>query len=121
MDFELTPQLIYNLWNLLGLYNLSLPLQGPLVPHCEKSLFVLASRQKIPVLRTEKPAVDTTTICLLPIEFFEITQARKATAGKSRQETTDTAGKSRPSGARKGKARKSRQVTTDTAGKFGCQ
>jgi hypothetical protein len=27
----------------------------------------------------------------------------------------------RPSGARKGKARKSRQVTTDTAGKFGCQ
>jgi hypothetical protein len=25
------------------------------------------------------------------------------------------------SGARKGKARKSRQVTTDTAGKFGCQ
>jgi hypothetical protein len=38
--------------------------------HCEKSLFVLASRQKIPVLRTENPAVDTRTICLLPIEFF---------------------------------------------------
>jgi hypothetical protein len=38
--------------------------------HCEKSLFVLASRQKIPVLRTEIPAVDTKTICLLPIEFF---------------------------------------------------
>jgi hypothetical protein len=38
--------------------------------HCEKSLFVLASRQKIPVLRTENPAVDTRTICLPPIEFF---------------------------------------------------
>ena len=34
-----------------------------------------------------------------------------------RPETTDKAGKSRPSGARKGKARKSRQVTTDTTGK----
>ncbi len=39
-------------------------------PHCEKSLFVLASRQKIPALRTEIPAVDTRTIFLLPIEFF---------------------------------------------------
>ncbi len=38
--------------------------------HCEKSLFVLASRQKIPVLGTENPAVDTRTICLLPIELF---------------------------------------------------
>ncbi len=45
--------------------------------HCEKSLFVLASRQKIPVLRTENPAVDTRTICLLPIEFFKIAHARK--------------------------------------------
>ncbi len=35
-----------------------------------KSLFVLASRQKIPVLRTENPAVDTRTICLPPIEIF---------------------------------------------------
>ncbi len=35
---------------------------------------------------------------------------QKATAGKFRPETTDTAKKSRPSGARKGKARKSRQV-----------
>ncbi len=41
-----------------------------LLMHCEKSLFVLASRQKIPILRTENPAVDTRTICLLPIEFF---------------------------------------------------
>jgi hypothetical protein len=87
----------------------------------KKSLFVLASRQKIPILRTENPAVDTRTICLLPIEFFKITHARKATAGKSRPETTDTDGKSRPSGVKKGKARKSWQVTTDTAGKFGCQ
>ena len=87
--------------------------------HCEKSLFVLASRQKIPVLRKENPAVNTRTIP--PIEFFKITHARKATAGKYRPETTDTAGKSRPSGARKGKAGKSRQVTTDTAGKFACQ
>ncbi len=39
--------------------------EGP----CEKSLFVIASRQKIPALRTEIPAVDTRTICLLPIEF----------------------------------------------------
>jgi hypothetical protein len=65
--------------------------------HCEKSLFVLASRQKIPVLRTEKPTVDTRTICLPPIEFFKVTHARKATAGESRPETTDTAGKSWPS------------------------
>ncbi len=43
---------------------------GPEPLHCEKSLFVLASRQKIPVLRTENPAVNTRTICLLPIEFF---------------------------------------------------
>jgi hypothetical protein len=70
---------------------------------------------------TENPAVDTRTICLLPIEFFLITHARKATTGNSRPETTDTAGKSRPSGARTGKTRKSRQVTTDTAGKLGCQ
>jgi hypothetical protein len=42
----------------------------PGTPHCEKSLFVLASRQKIPVLKTENPAVDTRTICLPPIEFF---------------------------------------------------
>jgi hypothetical protein len=89
--------------------------------HCEKSLFVLASRQKIPVLRTENPSVDTRTICLLPIEFFLITHARKATVGKSRPETTDTARKSRPSGARKSKARKSRQVTKDTARQFSCQ
>ncbi len=66
--------------------------------HCEKSLFVLASRQKIPVLRKENLAVDTRTICLPPIEFFKITYARKATAGKSWPETTDTAGISRPSG-----------------------
>jgi hypothetical protein len=81
----------------------------------KKPFLVLASRQKIPVLRTENPALDTRTICLLPIEFFLITPARKATTGKSRPETTDTAGKSQPSDARK-----SRQVTTDTAGKFGC-
>ncbi len=44
--------------------------------HCEKSLFVLASRQKIPVLWTENPAVDTKRICLPPIEFFKIPHAR---------------------------------------------
>jgi hypothetical protein len=65
---------------------------------CEKSLFVLASRQKIPVLRTENPAVDTRINCLPPIEFFKIHHARKATAGKSQPKTADTAGKSRPSG-----------------------
>jgi hypothetical protein len=99
--------------------------------HCEKSLFVLAFRQKIPVLRKENPTVDTRTICLLPIEFFKITHARKATAGKSWPETTDTAGKIPAfwslegdflhSLAGKGNARKSWQVTTDKAGKFGCQ
>ncbi len=46
---------------------------------------------------TENPAVDTRTICLPPIEFFQIPHARKATAGKSRPETTDTAGKFWPS------------------------
>jgi hypothetical protein len=94
---------------------------------------------------TENPAVNTRTICLLPIEFFKIPHARKATAGKSRPETTDTAGKSRPSGpwretfyipmpeklrpenpskqlqlpqpVRADTAGKSRPVTTDTAGK----
>ncbi len=66
--------------------------------HCEKSLFVLASHQKIPVFRTENPAVDTRTICLPPTEFFKIPHARKATAGKSWPETTDTARKSQPSG-----------------------
>jgi hypothetical protein len=100
--------------------------------HCEKNLFVLASRQKIPVLRTENPVVDTRKICLSPIEFFKTTHARKATAGKSRPETTDTAGISRPSGLwrktfyiplpeGKGKARKFQQVTTDMARKSGCQ
>ncbi len=42
----------------------------PFTLHCEKSLFVLASRQKIPALWTEIPAEDIRTICLLPIEFF---------------------------------------------------
>jgi hypothetical protein len=36
--------------------------------HCEKSLFVLASRKKIPALRTEIPAVDTRTICHYPCQ-----------------------------------------------------
>jgi hypothetical protein len=43
-------------------------------PHCKKKpFFVLATRQKIPLLRTEKnPDIDTRTICLPPIEFFKI-------------------------------------------------
>jgi hypothetical protein len=45
--------------------------------HCEKSLFVLASRQKIPVLRTENPALDTRSICLLPIGFFKLPMPEK--------------------------------------------
>jgi hypothetical protein len=60
----------------------------------KKSLFVLASRQKTPVLKTENPAVDARTICLPTIEFFKIPHARKATAGKFRPKITDTAGKS---------------------------
>jgi hypothetical protein len=47
-------------------------------------------------MKGRKFAVDTRTICLPPIEFFKITHARKATAGKSRPETTDMAGKSGP-------------------------
>jgi hypothetical protein len=45
--------------------------------HCEKSLFVLASSQKIPVLRIENPAVSTRTFFLLPIKFFKITMPEK--------------------------------------------
>jgi hypothetical protein len=66
--------------------------------HCEKSLFVLASRQKIPILREENPALSTRTIFLLPIEFLKITHARKATAENSWPKTTYTAGKFWPSG-----------------------
>jgi hypothetical protein len=47
---------------------------------------------------TENPVVDTRTICLSPIEFFQIPHARKATGGKSRPETTNRAGKFWPSG-----------------------
>ncbi len=82
----------------MGTSSVSMAWREKRTPHCEKSLFVLASRQKIPVLRTENSAVDTRTICLPPIEFFKITHARKAMAGKSRLETTDTAVKSPPSG-----------------------
>jgi hypothetical protein len=46
--------------------------------HCEKSLFVLASRQKVPLLRTENPSVDTGTIYPEPI--FTIPHAIKVTA-----------------------------------------
>jgi hypothetical protein len=64
--------------------------------------------------------------------FFLNTRARKATAGKSGPETTDTAGKSRPSGIwretfyntlpEKGRPENpGKGVTKDTAGKFGCQ
>jgi hypothetical protein len=97
----------------------------------KKSLFVLASRQTISVLRTENPTVNTRTICLPPIEFLKITHARKAAAGKSRPKTTDTAGNSQRSGlwretfyipfAVKGQAKKFRQITTDTDGTSGCQ
>jgi hypothetical protein len=93
----------------------------------KKAFLFLASRQKIPVLRTENLAVNTRTICLLPIEFFKIPHARKATAGKSRPEATGTAGKSRPSVPwretfyipmpGKVKAGKPQQATTDAARK----
>jgi hypothetical protein len=49
-------------------------------------------------LGKENPAVSTRTIFLLPIEFFKITHARKATVGKFWPETTDMARKFRPSG-----------------------
>ncbi len=91
--------------------------------HCEKSLFVLASRQKIPVLRTENPAVDTRTICLLPIEFFKIPHTRKATAEKNHRYGRkipvfwSLGGDFLHSHAWKVKAGKSQQAITDTAGK----
>jgi hypothetical protein len=65
-----------------------------LLAHCEKILFVLAFRQKIYLLRTENPAVDTRPINL-PEGNFLHSHAGKVMAGKSQQATTDTAGKSR--------------------------
>jgi hypothetical protein len=89
--------------------------------HCEKSLFVLASRQNIPALRTEIPAVDTRTICLLPIEFFLNCPCQKSYGRKFPARNNRYGWKIPAFWCQKGKARKSRQVTTDTAGKFGCQ
>ncbi len=45
--------------------------------HCEKSLFVLASRQKIPVLRTENPAVDTRTMSAAHRVFLKLPMPEK--------------------------------------------
>ncbi len=58
--------------------------------HSEKSLFVSVSRQKIPSLKDRKSCWR--------YQNYKIPHVRKATAGKSRPETTDTAGKSVPSG-----------------------
>ncbi len=88
----------------------------------KKSLFVLASRQKIPVLRTENPAVDTTTIYLPPIEFYgRKIQARNNRYGRKILAFWSLEGDFLHSIAGKGKARKFRQVTTDKARKSGCQ
>jgi hypothetical protein len=43
----------------------------------KKSLFVLASRQKIPLLRTGNLAVDNGTIYPLPIEFLQSPMSEK--------------------------------------------
>jgi hypothetical protein len=93
---------------------------GSIEVHCEKSLFVLASSQKIP----ENPAVDTRTICLPPHRVFfkfpmpemllpenpNCRYGRKIwlpvtadTAGKSWQITTDTAGNPAASNYRNGR------------------
>jgi hypothetical protein len=106
-------------WSDQGSY--SYPLQ------CEKSLFVLASRQKIPVLRTENPVVDTRTICLPPIEFFLNSPCQKSYSRKipaknyrySRKIPTfwSLEGDFLHSHAWKVKAGKSQQATTDTDGK----
>jgi hypothetical protein len=45
--------------------------------HCEKSLFVLAFRPKIPLLRIENPAVDTRMFFPPPTEFFIFPYTRK--------------------------------------------
>jgi hypothetical protein len=63
--------------------------------HCEKSLFVLASRQKIQLFRTENPAVDYKINLPANHWVFTIRHGRKVTVGKSWPVTTDTARKSR--------------------------
>jgi hypothetical protein len=45
--------------------------------HCEKSLFVLAFRPKIPLLRIENPAVDTRIFFPPPTGFFIFPYTRK--------------------------------------------
>jgi hypothetical protein len=97
-----------------------------IVLHCEKSLLVLASPQKILLLRSENPAVDTRTIYLLPIDFFTIPLAKKRAEnpGQYLQKRPENTGLLIPGGRlfyissyRKVMAGKSWQVTTDTAGK----
>ena len=99
--------------------------------HCEKSLFVLASRLKIPVSRTENPAVNTRTTCLLPIEFFLNYPCQKSHGWKIPARNNrygwkipafwSLEGDFLHSLAGTGKTRKSRPVTAGVAGKFGCQ
>jgi hypothetical protein len=45
--------------------------------HCEKSLFVLAFHQKIPLPRIENPAADTRKFFPPPIDLFYIPHGRK--------------------------------------------
>jgi hypothetical protein len=45
--------------------------------HCEKSLFVLASHQKIPLPRIENLAADTRKFFPPPIDLFHIPHVRK--------------------------------------------
>jgi hypothetical protein len=45
--------------------------------HCEKSLFVLAFHQKIPLPRIENPAADTRKFFPPPIDLIYIPHGRK--------------------------------------------
>jgi hypothetical protein len=87
-----------------------------LTSHCEKSLFFSFPPENSRIKDRKSRCRYQNNLPAAHRVFLNY-PCQKATAGKSQPETTDTAGKSRSSGARKGKARKSRQATTDTAGK----
>ncbi len=54
-----------------------MPLTYQIYVHCEKSLFVLAFHQKIPIPRIENPAADTRKFFPPPIDLIYIPHGRK--------------------------------------------
>jgi hypothetical protein len=61
-----------------------------LMLHCEKSLFVLASRKTIPSLRTQKSCCQYQNNLPVAHRVFNNPTYQKNTSGKSRPVTTDT-------------------------------